>query len=92
MSSTKKSKPLTKNDKAVVLKYAERVHATAERMLTELVNDTSDVPGPERYMVVSRVLLGMFSHHFALSIGTATRKMVEHEAAVGPTPPPSETL
>lgn len=92
MSSTEGKKPetLTIEEQGKVLCYAERVHTTAQKMMDVLVTDTADLPGPDRWMIMSRVLSGMFAHHFMISLNTAGGEMAKREQAK--TAPPPETL
>ncbi len=90
MTPNKESENLTIEEQGKVLYYAERVHTVSDKVMELIVAETADLPGPERWMIMSRVLSGCFAHHFMISLNTAGGEMAKREQAKA-TPPP-ETI
>lgn len=80
------AKPLTTEEQIVVLKHSERVQALSTKVLDTLVEDTEDLPGADRWMIISRVVSGVFAHHFSIALSTAGGEMAKRAKAQEPPP------
>lgn len=87
---SKLEKPLTTDEQIKVLKSGERVLSLSQKVFDLLVSETEDLPGPERWMTISRSISGVFAHHFSICLSTAGAEMSKRAKKLQPeTPPPS---
>lgn len=81
---SKLEKPLTTEEQIKVLKSGERVLALSQKIFDMLVSETEELPGPERWMVISRSISGVFAHHFSICLSTAGAEMSKRAKKLAP--------
>ncbi len=86
----KLEKPLTTEEQIRVMKMSESVLALSQKILDLVTSETEGLPGPDRWMVASRSISGVFAHHFSMSLSVAGAEMSKRAKAAEPAPPVSQ--